>query len=147
MAPPCCCLTKPINADLLIQTVAEALADLDTIVSQTQPPTPTGSAGGATLVSSLPADDPESLEIVEEFVARLGEQFDAMQRASAAGDLAELAELAHWLKSSGGTAGFAAFTEPATRLEQLAKQGQFDEVEETLAEIGELIGRIGVPSA
>ncbi len=38
------------------------------------------------------------------------------------GNFAELAELAHWLKGAAGTVGFHDFTEPAKRLESLAKR-------------------------
>ena len=37
-----------------------------------------------------------------------------MHHAWAVGDFSELAQLAHWLKGAGGTAGFPAFT--TTRL-------------------------------
>lgn len=96
------------------------------------------------LLSSLPLDDPDFREIVEEFAARLHEQIDAMKRALAAGDLEELARLAHWLKGSGGTAGFDAFTAPARELEQLAKQGAKDQLPSVLQIIERLAGRIPV---
>ena len=52
--------------------------------------------------------------------------------------------MAHWLKGAGGTVGFAAFTEPAKRLESLAKDQQCDQIEATLAEVTELAARIVV---
>ena len=52
------------------------------------------------------------------------EKLRAMQAALAAGDRRELAGLAHWLKGTGGTAGFGDFLEPAEQLEQLAASGE-----------------------
>lgn len=52
---------------------------------------------------------------------RLNEQMAAMERAWENGDFENLASLAAWLKGSGDTAGFDAFTGPAQLLEQLAK--------------------------
>ena len=43
-----------------------------------------------------------------------------MRRACEQDDLTQLAKLAHWLKGSGGTAGFDDFTAPAAELEQLS---------------------------
>jgi HPt (histidine-containing phosphotransfer) domain-containing protein len=55
-----------------------------------------------------------------------------MQAAHQEADLAKLAELAHWLKGAGGTIGFECFTEPARRLEQVAKQSRMEEVVECI---------------
>ena len=91
-------------------------------------------------------DDLEFRAIIEGFVSRLQEQVDAMQVAWKAGDTEELARLAHWLKGSGGTVGFDAFTEPARRLEQLAKGQEHDEIKAILREIKELAESIVVPT-
>lgn len=143
-----CCgyLSKPVDSDELLRTVADALATSDTGTSEPSHSPAEPSAPGSPLVSSLPDADAEFREIVEEFVGRLTDQLDAMHRAWAERDLEELARLAHWLKGSGGTVGFDAFTEPAKRLEQAAKQNQSDMIEAALAEIVRLAGRIAKPS-
>lgn len=47
-----------------------------------------------------------------------------------------LSELAHWLKGSGGTAGFDLFTQPAKALQQLADERADDtRIELTMKEI------------
>jgi HPt (histidine-containing phosphotransfer) domain-containing protein len=125
---------KPIDADLLIRTVGEALQ------AKAAPPTPTQSPVKSRqqtgpLVSKLPMDDPEFREIVVEFVDRLQEKLSAMALAYAEGDLSGLAGLAHWLKGAGGTAGFPAFTVPARGLEQAARANELDQIESLLAEI------------
>ena len=163
-------VTKPIDADLLVRTVAETLGGTglnpkedsfesthkDPIsMSHTAPiatneaPSPLsgGSLKGAALFSTLPTEDPDFREIVEEFIQRLQDQLAAMQRALDAQDLQELANLAHWLKGAGGTAGFPAFTQPAKRLQSLVQDQQCDEIEAAVAELLELSQRIAVSSA
>ena len=90
-------------------------------------------------------DDPEFREIVIGFVRRLGDQLENMRTALADNDLLELRSLAHWLKGAGGTVGFAAFYEPARKLEELAKAGQCDGVEPLLDELDELAASIQLP--
>ena len=70
-----------------------------------------------------------------EFVQRLHEKLGEIQRAYESEDLEQLASLAHWLKGSGGTAGFDAFTVPARELEQLAKSGSSEGVEQGIARL------------
>ena len=90
------------------------------------------------LTSTLPTEDPDFREIVEEFVDRLHTQVGAMQRALGRGDLDELARLAHWLKGAGGSAGFPALTAPAKHLETLVKNDQCDDIENAIADLLEI---------
>ncbi|MGO9115101.1 MAG: ATP-binding protein [Thermoguttaceae bacterium] len=159
-------VTKPIDADLLVRTVAAMLggaarsprrdwAESIQENGEARKPITSPSAGkyapsplpaeapkSTALLSTLPTEDPDFREIVEEFVQRLQEQLAAMQRATDAQDLPELARLAHWLKGAGGTAGFPAFTQPAKRLESLAQDRQCDGIEDALAELLQLSKRI-----
>ena len=111
---------------------------------QAPSPAPSGQPKGPPLFSTFRTEKPAYREIVEEFVARLQEQLAAMQRAVDEHNLPELARLAHWLKGSGGSVGFPAFTQPARRLENLVKDQQCDEIEATVAELLELARRIAV---
>jgi CheY-like chemotaxis protein len=95
--------------------------------------------------SSLLDQDPSFREIVAGFVDKLAGQFDAMETAFQRRDFAQLASLAHWLKGSAGTLGFAVFTEPAKKLEQLAKKQQVDELPRTLALLRRMAAAIVVP--
>ena len=137
-------LTKPIDPDLLLCAVDAILTAKnkpfpdheDTsqqTVDDTQP-----------LISALPTEDPEFREIVEEFVKRLQEKLDRMHRAWAVRDFSDLAQLAHWLKGAGGTAGFPAFSQPASTLMQLAKAQQTEQIEAVLCNLVELNKRIVV---
>jgi signal transduction histidine kinase len=164
-------LTKPINLDELLTTLAreighepetpiataelvareaETAPAMQEMANHSEPPaadesTAAGSAE-APLISSLPTDDPEFLEIVQEFVQRLQERLAAMSVAARDGDYRELARLAHWLKGSGGMAGFDAFTQPASDLEQLAKQNAAEQIPSALARLQALVQRIVIPS-
>ncbi len=93
------------------------------------------------VVSTLASISPVFAEIAEKFIERLHEQIGLMRNAVADGDHGLVAELAHWLKGSGGTAGFDVFTEPAKALENAAKQEQSNQVNKCLVEIERLAQR------
>jgi signal transduction histidine kinase/CheY-like chemotaxis protein/HPt (histidine-containing phosphotransfer) domain-containing protein len=145
-------LSKPIESHRLLHAVAECLPDRGRRL-----PTPTpvefleACAGeplhGSALVSGLPTDDPDFREIVEEFVEKLHRQVESMRIARSAGDRGALAALAHWLKGSGGTAGFDAFTDPARRLEQAARQGLPGPIRDAVDAIERLAARVVAPGA
>ncbi len=118
-------VTKPVDADVLVRTVAETLVASDRSWERNAPspaaaadakPSPDSApAGGARssptvsaastqspLFSTLPMEDPEFREIVQEFVERLQPRMATMQQAFQTRDFQELAQLAHWLKGAGG---------------------------------------------
>jgi HPt (histidine-containing phosphotransfer) domain-containing protein len=72
------------------------------------------------LFSSL-SSDPEMRELVEMFVGNLQGRIQAIERAVAGNDAAELARIAHQLRGAGGGYGFEAISESAASLEQSAK--------------------------
>jgi CheY-like chemotaxis protein len=110
-------------------------------------PEPAAAAELVPLTSTLPMDDADFREIVGGFVLRLAEQIEAMQAAYQSQDLGQLAALAHWLKGAAGTMGFHAFTEPAMRLEHLARQGALPEAGEALQVIMALSRRVVASAA
>ncbi|HVW01313.1 MAG TPA: ATP-binding protein [Planctomycetaceae bacterium] len=154
-------LVKPIVVDRLMETVSAALrgSGESHAASPVEPGAiqPTGVAPAPAtasapsqlpaIVSTLPADDAEFVEIIQEFVERLKQQLSAMELAHAGRDAAELARLAHWLKGSGGTAGFPMLTPVSQQLEAAAKQGDLDAAAQPLAEIRIIASRIAVPAA
>ncbi|MDB4670862.1 ATP-binding protein [Pirellulaceae bacterium] len=134
-------LTKPIDLDLLTRTVGEVVTGggfpgigqvHNSISIDSESP----------VVSTLPTDIPEFMEILKEFVPRLHDRLDDMQDSWNRDDLAQLADHAHWLKGCGGTLGFEEFTEPSARLERLAKQSERKLIESTLAELRGIANRI-----
>ena len=96
------------------------------------------------LVSDFPYEDDDFRVVIELFALRLREKFTLMETAATAGDFNELASLAHWLKGSGGTAGFHQFTEPARNLELAAKSESQPDVETTLEVVRSLVQRVRV---
>jgi HPt (histidine-containing phosphotransfer) domain-containing protein len=82
--------------------------------------------------------------MIEKFIERLDEQLEAMARAWTDRDFGDLANLAHWLKGAGGPVGFDAFTEPAARLEQLAKAQSEAQIEDAIMVLRQLADRIVV---
>ena len=143
-------LTKPIDMDKLVNALAETLRQHGyDFVSGELPDDDTLTSRRLTrcsIHSTLPTDDVDFCEIIAEFEVRLREQLSAMRAAFAAGNIAELAFLAHWLKGSGGTAGFHEFTDPAKELERLIKTAAPDEsIVGVLAEIEAIADCIVVP--
>ncbi len=154
-------LTKPVELDRLLMMISEAVGPLDAaavVEPDRSPPIPvfrspvsqppvirreedTSTETEERIVSSLASLSPAFAANAERFIERLHEQLDLMWKASAAEDHGEVAELAHWLKGSGGTAGFDAFTEPARALEVAAKQGQSSQIGVCLTQIERLAER------
>jgi PAS domain S-box-containing protein len=99
---------------------------------------------GAPIVSTY-ATHPRMWPILRKFAARLETQLAAMVEAHRAGDLQELAMLAHWLKGAGGTVGYAAFTEPSRRLEICARAGDAAGAAAALRELHHIAARLVLP--
>jgi HPt (histidine-containing phosphotransfer) domain-containing protein len=79
-------------------------------------PVATNTMSTMPLKSSLPMDDEDFREIVFQFADRLNQRLGEMEEALDIGAYDSLARLAHWLKGTGGMAGFADFTLPAASL-------------------------------
>lgn len=94
------------------------------------------------ILSSLLADYPDMLEVVEEFVRTLPERLEAMQESLRAGSYGQLARLAHQLRGAGGSHGYAPLTETATYLETAAHGRAVQDMERKLGELNELIQRV-----
>ena len=86
-------------------------------------------AYGEPVMSSLPMNNPRFRDIVEKFIPRLDEQMLAIRAALNDEEFEELAQLAHWLKGSGGNVGYDGFLELAANLETSAKSSNKDDSE------------------
>ncbi len=158
-------LTKPIDIDRLVAALAEILgarriavpaeakrpsADLHEhrhAISVAAPPVATHSLdteADAPVVSRF-ATHPRFRSTVIKFSQRIGEQMAVMEQAWTAQDAAELARFAHWLKGAGGTVGYDAFTDPAARLEQHAKAGDFEQAALVVGQLRGIVRRMVVP--
>jgi CheY-like chemotaxis protein len=131
-------LTKPINSDRLLTTVAAVLQSGQSASEDAKERT--DSRGS--LESDLQMDDPEFREIVIEFVDRLHANLDKMRSAASAKDYQTLGGLAHWLKGSAGTAGFSTLTGAALPLERAVREGDPAAIATYLSEITQLADQI-----
>jgi signal transduction histidine kinase/CheY-like chemotaxis protein len=142
-------LSKPVNSQLLLRTIADAMASTTLPMADAGAPAeaptaaPTPQEEGP-LVSKLPIDDPDFREIVEDFVVFLKDQLDIARRALSKNDATTIASVAHSLKGTAGGAGFDAFTEPAKDLERSAKNGLMGEMDAALGVLEQLAKRIAV---
>jgi len=127
-------LTKPIDIDLLVSTIAGLLGG-ERIEPEEQ------AAAEPRIVSTL-ADDARLQALVEKFLLRLPQALAAADLARQQGDYDELARFAHWLAGTGGSMGFNVLTEPARQLERLAKAGEADRIETAFSELKALASRI-----
>ncbi|MBC8354285.1 MAG: response regulator [Planctomycetes bacterium] len=142
-------LTKPVDSTLLLATIARELKtitdDTATIpvfaIDQPQP------NAIDSICSSLPMDDKEFREIVLDFVERLHQKLVEMRTVQASSAFPRLAQLAHWLKGAGGTAGFSQLMEPAAALELAALEGSSASCNTHLATLEQVASRIVVPNA
>jgi HPt (histidine-containing phosphotransfer) domain-containing protein len=100
---------------------------------------------GAAVVSRL-ANHPRLKSVAGKFAQQMPGRIDAIVQAWHAGDLDALAQLAHWLKGSGGTAGFDAFTAPAKALEELTKRKDLEQMGPVIEELRALTERMVDPS-
>jgi len=150
-------LTKPVNTEQLFAAVVKGLTKSQISGLPQQKPerkktsldvaesshTLVGTA--REIISTLPADDPDFAEIIAEFIDRFATKLDEIEAAWDSGNLEELANLAHWLKGSGGTAGFESCTKPAVRLEQLAKTNQTIDIPAAIDSIRIIHKRLKIP--
>jgi HPt (histidine-containing phosphotransfer) domain-containing protein len=162
-------LTKPINIDQLMETLAallggtritapmalaeEAAAAENAQVSAAHAVSHASPAPGvaAEPVSGPPvrsrlADKPRLRPAVRKFAGRLDEQMAVIERALESRAFEELAALGHWLKGAAGTVGYDDFTEPAMRLEEEAHAKNVPALDAAMVEIRDLVTRLEVPA-
>ena len=137
-------LTKPINIDSLLQTIGLHLPEIR-LLAETQlvsKPCCLTSDDISPIVSDLPTEIPQVLVIVEEFIKRLSVKIEEMQNALNVSDWSRLEDLAHWLKGTGGTAGFSCLTESAQQLELSAIRKEKEPAAVILNELAQLGQRL-----
>jgi len=150
-------LTKPVDIDLLLQTLGELLGGrkVEGTVARSQavagptegeglPPTVSSVAAGLPVVSRL-ANHPRLRPVVRKFAEQMPDKMRAIEQAWEARDFDTLASLAHWLKGSGGTTGYDAFTAPARALEQFAKARDEQRTPAAVAELRQIVERMVAP--
>jgi PAS domain S-box-containing protein len=137
-------MSKPIDFNKLLNMMAEYLnakqVSAKTVKKEAAKPPQQNTK--PVLKSSLPTANPKFAKIVSGFVVSLDQGLIKMQQALDTTDFESLANLAHWLKGSAGSVGFADFTEPALQLELAAKAGDADSAQRHLKAVQDLSARI-----
>ena len=150
-------LTKPVDIDALVQTMAKLLGgerieagsrDRSTATEEVQQATVASSPAVARgePISSRLAGQRRLRPTIGKFVGRMRERFNEIGHALQRQDHEEIAKFAHWLKGSAGTVGYDAFTALAAELEKAAKAGEAQRVEATFQELRSMADRVVVPS-
>jgi PAS domain S-box-containing protein len=137
-------LTKPIDIDRMLETLAGLLGGVRSPADAAAAASVPAASAGEPIVSRL-ALHPRLRRVVVAFGEQLHAKLAAMDEARARGDLAAIASLAHWLKGSGGTVGYDAFFEPARALEDAARAGDAPRVAESIAVLQAMAARLFIP--
>ncbi|MRD45842.1 response regulator [Caenimonas koreensis DSM 17982] len=158
-------LTKPIDIDRLLEETARLLGGIRVAADEAAAETAAGSAsdaatGVATGVATERADEDGSpqgeirsrfadnmrlVPIVRKFPARLAQQLATARTAALAGDMDELARVAHAVAGGAGTLGYDAFTDPARELESMAKAGDVQAATRLLERLEEMSVHVVIP--
>jgi|GEM_PF-637002 len=138
-------LTKPIGEERLVRKLAEHI-QVPNVKSnqraQQWPSDPADALEMAAVRSCLDYDDPDYREIIENFKVEVVEKAKFMKELAAQQDFEELRIAAHWLKGTGGTAGFDQFTVPAVQLRRSVGDRNITRIEQILETIDSLIADI-----
>jgi HPt (histidine-containing phosphotransfer) domain-containing protein len=94
------------------------------------------------LESRFSKTKPKLRPVIGKFINQLSARCDVVEIAVANQDFREIENFGYWLKASGGSVGFSAFTEPARDLEVYAKEKQLDYIHHTVGVIRQLNNRI-----
>jgi signal transduction histidine kinase/CheY-like chemotaxis protein len=134
-------LSKPVDTDELFRK----LSSLDT--RKARPVTKNvKQPGPAAICSTLPADDEEFAEIIRDFVVAMKSEVERLTNAVNERDPVGTMTSAHWLKGSGGTAGFPCFTSPAGQICAAVRRQSWEEIDRSLLAIQEVAARIEIPA-
>ncbi len=134
-------LSKPINTD-------ELLIRLRRIYEDTRPTTREirRVESLSPINSKLPTDDSEFAEIVVDFVAALERETVKLRDAVDTRDSKQTQSIAHWVKGSGGTAGFPCLTAPAMQLHDSVQANDWENAEKLLLTIEDYLSRLVSPN-
>ena len=147
-------MTKPINIDRLIATLAQ-IAGVQAGVATKAAPSLASELSKCVelefdqepIVSTLPLHKERFRAIVEQFTSTLDERFDAIESALGVGDARALAELSHSLKGASGNCGFSPLAEVASLLEQAARSSELETIPAALVQLRHIQSRIVTPKA
>ncbi|QEF97023.1 Autoinducer 2 sensor kinase/phosphatase LuxQ [Stieleria maiorica] len=127
-------------------TPSEVTAETETREIETPTAATESSASDVEKVTcSYPLDDPDFLEIAQDFVDALRSRLPGLGQLLQQQQFSQLAAEAHWLKGVSGSAGFEQFVDPAYALERQAKAHDADACQAPLQQLYNLASRIDLP--
>ncbi|RZI80970.1 MAG: PAS domain-containing sensor histidine kinase [Rubrivivax sp.] len=140
--------TKPLNLGSLLTDLAqrlggerlapdEILKNEDTTADNQGSPNSPVPSETSPMASRL-SKHPKLRKVVVRFMDEFPRKLELMNHTLQQGDLASLAQHAHWLKGAGGSVGFDAFFEPARHLEAACAVEDAIQAGHWLQHIGEL---------
>jgi len=145
-------LTKPIDIDKLIATLAPLLGGQRVEARAAAPTQPAAAAQPASArgvaapaITSRLAGESALLPVLRKFRARLNQRMAEARELESRSDYAAIAQFAHWLRGSAGSMGYDAFTAPASELEAAAKAAKGDRVALLLGEVQDMAQRVVGP--
>lgn len=104
-------------------------------------------SGGSRIVSEY-HDDPDMIDLVQQFVEELPNRVQAMQKRLHESDRAALASLAHQLKGAAGGYGFPTITHAAGALEKSSRaNAAAEQIAADLRQLADLCGRAAASPA
>lgn len=115
--------TKPIDFQAFARVLAKYLAHAEI---------PTAKDLGEPIISSLLKDEPDLIDLVQDFVGKLPEMIQKIEEAYTQGDVEVLRREVHTLKGTGGNFGYL-------ELFELAKRIEFEIVAGNLSSAGQMI--------
>lgn len=147
-------LTKPIDLDKVLHTVAEVIREVNpkrvrrvvldspnvTAPAATTNDAPVAASSQlvAPMTQSMELDLAALKEIARDYLPYLQEQIVELSNAWDRRDYEEVAKIAHSIKGSAGTFGLDEFTEPAGKLQALANERNEQAMEAAIGDILEL---------
>lgn len=142
-------LSKPVDFTTLIETLTAAIGH---VLPTPSAPVRNGDAthseasDGPPIRSMLPTTNRAFAEIVLEFAEQLNKQLKAMREAAQAKDAMAIRRLAHWLRGTGGTAGFRLLSEKGSALSDAGHDENWPAIEQVINEVERLARRIELPT-
>ncbi len=153
--------TKPIDRKKLIEMIRKYLTAIGTTIETSEPTEDMTAASHESnssvieaceatacpmsedgLIVSDHANDPDMVELIEQFVGRLSNRIADLEEAFAKQDARMLGELAHKLKGAAGGYGFPSISSAAGQLEKTAKsQKDLDSLNAELTSLVDLCRR------
>jgi len=146
-------MTKPLDIDALVRTMAELLGG-ERLEAEAAARAPKAERADALVqglavvrgpIASRLAHDRRFRPTLRKFDARLRERIAQAEAAIQASDTATIAAFAHRLRGSAGSLGYDEFAQPALQLEQAAKSADAGQAARLFAEVRSLAERVVVP--